>query len=88
MLGQNGVKKDAKQRAAKHARQHDQADCDGTHDRPAAAEFRSLRGDCWLALRDFFTDETFQRRKSISRQVLFEKLFEESGSFAYWTKVQ
>jgi hypothetical protein len=31
MLGQNGVKKDAKQRAAKNAREHDQADCDGTH---------------------------------------------------------
>jgi hypothetical protein len=34
MLGQRPVKKNAKQRAAKNAREHDQADCDGTHDHP------------------------------------------------------
>jgi hypothetical protein len=45
MLGQNGVKKDAKQRPAKNAREHDQADCDGTHDEPLIfrAESRFVR---------------------------------------------
>jgi hypothetical protein len=52
MLGQNGVKKDAKQRAAKNAREHDQADCDGTHDYPPAPKrTRRLRGYCCFSLR-------------------------------------
>jgi hypothetical protein len=47
MLGQNGVQQDTKQRAAKNAREHDQADCDGTHTRPPTfAQTRSLYAYC------------------------------------------
>lgn len=37
ILRQNGVKQDAKQRASKNEREHDQADDDRTYDRPRSS---------------------------------------------------